>query len=166
MKVKNKLLCHHEYDKGAGRCPEKPKQCYLSLGRKILKQANSPSSRWQIALFGRMSKSHPENKTKYELQVMERKSRPRVHNACDSYPLFWAWLLATKSPCMRLFPLFLAWPLSKEELVPGSSDPGHNPHLFWTQPRTRVREKDPSLLKCGAPVFRNWPDLLWLTLST
>ena len=85
--------------------------------------------------------------------MRERKSRPRVHNACDSYPLFWTWLLATKSPCMRLFPLFLAWPLSKEELVPGSSDPSHNPHLFSTQPCTGVRDKDPSLFKCGASLF-------------
>ena len=54
---------------------------------------------------------------------------------------------------MRLFPLFLAWPLSKEELVTGSSDPSHNPHLFSTQPRTRVRDKDPSLFKCGASLF-------------
>ena len=64
LKVKNKLLCPLEYDKGACRCPEKPKQCYLSLRPKILKQANSPSSRWKIDLFGKMSKSRPENKTK------------------------------------------------------------------------------------------------------
>ena len=92
-----------------------------------------------IDLFGRMSKSHSENKTKTS-------SRWGKESLGQMSTMFWTWLLATKSPCM-----FLAWPPSKEELVPGNSS--HNPHLFWTQPRTRVLDKDLSLFKSGDSLF-------------
>ena len=120
LKSQNNVICHSD-------------EKYWN--KQIVHQAGD-----KLTCLARMSKSHSENKTKtssrWGKESLGQESTMRVTHILCFEPGF----LPQRVHAWDSSPV-LAWPLSKEEFVSGSSDPSHNLHLFSTQPHTRVGTK-------------------------